>query len=147
MAETCAASGCACRRHRKIIVLFCLLIFALGAQVARGRDLSIFMPSALKAESRHYQHFFIFSKWLNRYYDIHKRFPTNIGEGAAEQGKNADEFMVDPWQTRYRFHIESQSFLVRGAGPDRQFDTGDDRCLWSQREIINPVDGTHPAEE
>ena len=120
-----------------------LAVIAVGTAIQQGRGPEFYTPANLKAEAEQHQHFFVYSKWLNRHFDVHKQFPADMAEfatAAREQKGEAASLRTDPWGTDYQLTLSPTWFSVRSAGPDRTFFTEDDRLLRSLRpEAIQPA--------
>lgn len=134
------------RRWRTVVLLVALLGVAGGNLAARGHSLAFFTPESLRAEAALRLHFFVFSKWFNRYFDLHQSFPADLAAAAAEQREDPDRYRTDPWGTPYQITLFPKYFEVRSAGPDREFGTADDPVLQSRRPEVERHSSLRPAE-
>lgn len=134
------------RRWRTVVLLVALVGVAGGNLAARGRSLAFFTPDSLRAEAKLRLHWFVFSKWFNRFFDLHQSFPADLAAAAAEQREDAGRYRTDPWGSPYQITLFPKYFEVRSAGPDRGFGTADDRVLQSRRPEVERLSSLRPAE-
>ena len=68
---------------------------------------------------------------LESYRHLNERYPEDFGKFLAENFKsNLKDVTVDSWNTPYRLATQGDRYVIRSAGSDRLFYTGDDHYLY-----------------